>query len=178
MIEKWKMKNINHKIIDRNMVVHFKICQLIFLIHRSTAHLSLDFQFLIWTKPKAAYEWILICRLLIYVRNIPTTSTQHYEGVCSTILLKDACVLYYSQRGFPTEIFRSNLYEQSQFDILIIMDNCIKANKGHGKDLVWKLSLREAAKNILRGGGSLNLAAFGHKVPTPPSFTTKVTYPP
>ena len=37
--------------------------------------------------------------------------------------------------------------------------------------------LREAAKNILRGG-SLNLAAFGRKVLTPPSFATKVTYPP
>jgi hypothetical protein len=33
------------------------------------------------------------------------------------------------------------------------------------------------AKNISRGG-SLNLAAFGHKVLTPPNFVAKVSYPP
>ena len=40
-----------------------------------------------------------------------------------------------------------------------------------------KFTFREAAKNISRGG-SLNLAAFGRKVLTPPTFTEKVTYPP
>ena len=41
----------------------------------------------------------------------------------------------------------------------------------------WQRSqVREAAKNISRGG-SLNLAAFGREVLTPPNFTEKVTYP-
>ena len=37
---------------------------------------------------------------------------------------------------------------------------------------------REAAKNTLRGGGSLKIAAFGHKVLIPPRFAAKNTYPP
>ena len=36
--------------------------------------------------------------------------------------------------------------------------------------------LREAAKNIKRGG-SLNLAAFGRKVLAPPRFSAKTLYP-
>ena len=50
-----------------------------------------------------------------------------------------------------------------------------------GSGVFWGLApttdVREAAKNISRGG-SLNLAAFGRKVLTPPNFTEKVTYPP
>ena len=38
--------------------------------------------------------------------------------------------------------------------------------------------LREAAKNIQRGGGSLNLAAFGRKVLAPPRISAKTMYPP
>ena len=39
-------------------------------------------------------------------------------------------------------------------------------------------NIREAAKNILRGGGCFNLAAFGHKMATPPNFYQKVMDPP
>ena len=50
------------------------------------------------------------------------------------------------------------------------------ASASSGGNFHFSELLREAAKNIL--SGSLNLAAFGRKALTPPSFATKVTYPP
>ena len=43
---------------------------------------------------------------------------------------------------------------------------------------LFNIYVREAAKNIQRGGGSLNLASFGRKVLVPPKSSAKTVYPP